>query len=142
MKKINIYTLLVLSLAAVYVAFGLPKIFGISSVEELIRAGFPFFNKAIIGLLGVGEVIIGIGLVYKQTRTLAAFAVIFHLLGTFSALLLNFNYFFSAKTVFTLEGEFVFKNIVFIALAIYIISVEKNFKSVRFLNKSTPTENK
>lgn len=136
MKRIDTYKLLVASLAIVYIAFGLPKIFGISSVQDLIQAGFPFFNITIIGLLGVGEVIIGIALLYKKTRSIAAIGIILHLLGTFSTAIFNFNYFFNTKTIFTLEGEFVFKNIVFIALAIYILGVENKFKSIKFLNKT------
>lgn len=136
MKNLNLYTLLVASLAIVYIAFGLPKIFGISSVESLIQAAFPFFNKTIIALLGIAEVIIGVALIYKKTRAYAAITIIFHLLGTFSALLLNFGYFFNPKTIFTVEGEFVFKNIVFIAVAIYILGQEKNIKTIKFLNKT------
>lgn len=136
MKRIDTYKLLVASLAIVYIAFGLPKIFGISSVQDLIQAGFPFFSITIIGLLGVSEVIIGIALLYKKTRSIAAIGIILHLLGTFSTAIFNFNYFFNTKTIFTLEGEFVFKNIVFIALAIYILGVENKFKSIKFLNKT------
>jgi len=140
MKDLKVYTLVVAALAIVYVAFGLPKIFGISSVEALIQAAFPFFNKTIIGLMGVAEVLIGIALIYKKTRAFAAIAIIFHLLGTFSALLFNFDYFFNTKTIFTVEGEFVFKNIVFIAVAFYILSVEKNFKRIKFLNKTSESQ--
>lgn len=128
MKYITPYRLLVASLAIVYMAFGLPKIFGISSVEDLIQASFPFFDKNIIALLGVSEVMLGFLLLYKKTRSLAAIAVILHLLGTFGATVLNINYFFSSRTIFTLEGEFVFKNIVFISLAVYIIHIENKLK--------------
>lgn len=136
MNKLNTYKLLVASLALVYIAFGIPKIFGISSVQDLIQAGFPFFNVTIIGLLGLAEVIIGIALLYKKTRSYAAIAIILHLLGTFSTIIFNFNYFFNSKTIFSLEGEFVFKNIVFIALALYILGVENKFKTIKFLNKT------
>jgi uncharacterized membrane protein YkgB len=136
MNKLNTYTLLVVSLALVYVAFGIPKILGISSVNNLIQASFPFFNLTVIGLLGLAEIIIGITLIYKKTRSFAAIAVMLHLLGTFSAIILNFGYFFNSKTIFSLEGEFVFKNIVFIATALYILSVENNIKAIKFLNKT------
>lgn len=133
--KISAYKILVISLAAVYVAFGLPKIFGVSSVQNLIQASFPYFNTTIIAVLGLSEVILAIALIYKKTRSFAAIGIILHLLGTFFATVLNVGYFFNPTTVFTLEGEFVFKNIVFIAVAVYILSVESNFKSLKFLNK-------
>ena len=135
MNKTTTYRVLVASLAIVYIAFGLPKVFGVSSVTDLIHAGFPFFDNTIIAIMGVGEVVLGIALLLKKTRSLAAVGIILHLLGTFSTMLFNFNYFFNSKTIFTLSGEFVFKNLVFIALALYILSVENNFRSIKFLNK-------
>jgi len=135
MNKLNRYKLLVASLALVFIAFGIPKILGVSSVQNLIQAGFPFFNITIIGLLGIGEVLLGLALLYKKTRSFAALGIILHLLATLSTIIFNFGYFFNSKTIFTLEGEFVFKNVVFIAVALYILSSENNFKKIKFLNK-------
>lgn len=136
MKQETTYKLLIISFAIVYIAFGIPKILGATSVKDLMQAGYPFFNDAIIGLMGIVEIILGIGLIIKKTRSFAALSIILHLLGTLSTFVLNFNYFFNTKTIFTLEGEFVFKNIVFISLAIYILTKENTIKLPKFLNKA------
>lgn len=136
MKQETTYKLLIISFAIVYIAFGIPKILGATFVKDLMQAGYPFFNDVIIGFMGIVEIILGIGLIIKKTRSLAALGIVLHLLGTLSTFVLNFNYFFDSKTIFTLEGEFVFKNIVFISLALYIISKENTIKLPQFLNKA------
>lgn len=129
MKKQTVYRLLIISIAFVYVAFGIPKVLGDTSVESLVLATFPFFNGTLMALLGVAEVFLALGLVYKKTRIYAAFGIIMHLIGTFIGYLVNFQYFFNSTTVFTLEGEFVFKNIVFIAVALFILQEEFSYRS-------------
>ncbi len=136
MKQETAYKLLIISFAIVYIAFGVPKILGATSVKDLMQAGYPFFNDAIIGFMGIVEIILGFCLIVKKTRSLAALGIILHLLGTLSTFVLNFNYFFNSQTIFTLEGEFVFKNIVFISLALYILSKENTIKLPQFLNKA------
>lgn len=136
MKQETAYKLLIISFAIVYIAFGVPKILGATSVKDLMQAGYPFFNDAIIGFMGIVEIILGFCLIIKKTRSLVALGIILHLLGTLSTFVLNFNYFFNPQTIFTLEGEFVFKNIVFISLALYILSKENTIKLPQFLNKT------
>ena len=134
--KLNTYKILVVSLGIVYIAFGIPKVLGNSSVQPLMQSAFPFFDSTIIAIIGVVEIILGIALFFKKTRSFASIGIILHLLGTISTYFFNFSYFFNSTTIFSLEGEFVFKNLVFIALALYILSVESNFKSIKFLNKT------
>lgn len=140
MKENVFYRLLVASLSVVFFAFGVPKIIGNSSVSELIYAAYPFFNSTFIMLLGLIEVLLAILLLVKKTRTVAASLVLIHLMGTFFSFFLNVGYFLDSKTIFTLEGEFVFKNIVFVALALYIISVENSGRVTRFLYKSNDSK--
>lgn len=124
-KKITPYRLLIGSIALVYIAFGIPKILGATSVEELMLASYPFFNESIILLIGLTEVALGIAILFRTTRVLACIGIILHLLGTFAGVLFNWNYYISQSTLFTLEGEFVFKNIILISLAVYILSIER-----------------
>lgn len=73
MKQETAYKLLIISFAIVYIAFGVPKILGATSVKDLMQAGYPFFNDAIIGFMGIVEIILGFCLIVKKTRSLALY---------------------------------------------------------------------
>lgn len=114
---------LALSLAIVYVWFGVLKIIDASPVLYLLTTCFPFFPEPLfLHVLGIGEVIIGLGLLFPKTRRIAAFLIVPHMAGIFIGLLLKPSVYFvnGNLLLLTTYGEFVVKNIVLIAGALVI----------------------
>lgn len=114
--------LLRLALAIVFVWFGLLKVAGVSPAAEVIQRAYPFLPEpSFVVILGAAEVIIGIGLISNRfLRTTLAFLWL-HLLGTFVALALAPETFFTAVPFLpTLAGEFVIKNFILAAAGIVI----------------------
>lgn len=144
MKKVTPYSLLVVSLSFVYILFGALKVIGKSPIQDLVSAMVPFMSNPVwFGLLGIVEVLLGLGLLIKSTRAYAALGIIFHLLFTFGTLLLASDKIFSTATIFTLDGEFVMKNLILIAVAWFVFSKEKGgtvFGRIKFRMDEAETE--
>lgn len=122
-RKNSSLRILSLSLALIYIWFGLLKVFTISPVSDLIQTCFPFFPEPFfLHVLGIGEVLIGLGLLFKKTRKIAALLLFLHMLGIFAGLFLKPSVYFSGGNIFLLTtyGEFVVKNIILIAAAVVI----------------------
>jgi putative oxidoreductase len=119
------YTLLILSLAFVYIVFGLLKVLGVSPIKDLVVQTFSFMdNPLLFGLFGLGEVVLGAGIIIKQTRKISSILIILHILSTFLTILLAPSAIFNPVTLVTLEGEFVLKNVMILAIGYYIYSQE------------------
>lgn len=119
--KVTPYRLLYLALAFIYIVFGALKVLGRSPIEPLVLAMIPLLSTPpFFALFGLGEVFLGIGLLFKQIRRFAALGIIVHMLSTFMTLIMVPSRIFSSETVVTLEGEFVFKNILLISVAYYL----------------------
>lgn len=115
--------LLRVSLGVVFVWFGALKLFNLSPVEDLVFAAYPFFKEsALLTLLGLWEVLIGIGLVFKLSLRFTLFLLWTQLIGTFIALFVSPSFFFQRGNPFslTLEGEFVVKNLVLLTAGIAV----------------------
>lgn len=116
-------TLLRVTLGIVFIWFGALKVGGVSPVADLVGRAYPFFpEQAFILFLGCWEIIIGLGLIGKITLRATLALLWLQMLGTFAALLLDPLTFFTDSNIFllTTEGEFVIKNLVFIAASIVI----------------------
>lgn len=116
-----------ISLGLVFFWFGAMKAFGFNSVYEIIYASFPWFAYGMGNLiLGIGETLIGLGLLTnifpKATHTF----LILHLLGTFTVFItgpeIMFNPYFP---ILTLSGEFVFKNVVLVVSGLVVLAYSK-----------------
>lgn len=105
-----------------YVWFGILKPLGLSPATGLVQVTLSWFPHDVIApALGIWEVIIGIlFLIPRYTRiTLAMFAV--HMAGTFLPMFFQADVAYAQPPfVFTLVGQYIVKNVVFIAAAGYL----------------------
>ncbi len=114
-----------IAMMVVYVWFGFPKIFGLSSAEgivtDLSEKMLPFIPSEIfLVLLGIFEVALGLAfLVPKLTKFIVP---IFwgHMFSTFMPLILLQGHTWSSFMILTLEGQYIVKNIILIALSLFI----------------------
>ena len=113
-----------ISLGLVFFWFGALKIFGYNPVYEIVYASFPWFAYGAGNLiLGIGETLIGVGLLTNIFRKLTHAVLILHLAGTFTVFItgpeIMFNPYFP---MLTLAGEFVFKNIVLAVSGLVVLT--------------------
>lgn len=111
-----------LSLALIFIWFGLLKPLGMSPEEELIKNTVYFFPPSIVlFVLGCWEVTIGIGLLYRPLLRLALFLLLIELPGTFLPLIILPEVCFdSVPFGLTLEGQYIVKNLFLIGAAFVI----------------------
>ncbi|HEY1835720.1 MAG TPA: hypothetical protein VGG13_02765 [Candidatus Saccharimonadales bacterium] len=114
----------------VYFYFGILKLFGQSPASPLAQAltaktiGLQHFNLA-FNILAVYECVIGILFLFpKMTRVVIPLLFI-HLIIVCSPLILVSNLAFTKPFVPTLEGQYIIKNVVIIALAIGVAAQTK-----------------
>ena len=115
--------LLRVALGIVFLWFGALKIFGVSPVGPMIAATYSVFPyHAFMLVLGIWEVVIGFGLLYKIALRATLALLWLQMAGTLLAVLLAPHLFFHGKNIFllTTEGEFVIKNLVLIAAGVVI----------------------
>jgi uncharacterized membrane protein YphA (DoxX/SURF4 family) len=120
-------TTLRLALGSVFLWFGALKIFGSSPVAALIQETYSFMPISLFMLvLGVWEMVIGIGIILKRALRCVLILLGVHLIGTFTAIWFNPNIFFVQGVPFclTVDGEFVMKNLVLITAALVIAGYE------------------
>lgn len=120
-------TALRVALGAIFVWFGVLKIFGYNPVYDIIYASFPWFADGVgLIILGAVETLIGAGLLFNFLPRITHAALILHLLGTLTVFIsgpeVMFQPFFP---VLTLAGEFVFKNIVLVIAGLVVIGYRK-----------------
>lgn len=112
-----------IALGVVFFWFGALKIAGVSPVEDVVRAAYPFFPPDMfMMLLGVWEAGIGLCLIFGAVLRVTLALLWAQLVGTFFALLLAPSLFFQNGNPILLTGmgEFVIKNIVLLASSIVI----------------------
>lgn len=120
-------TALRLALGSVFLWFGALKIFATSPVTSLIQETYTFLPVSIFVLvLGVWEMLIGIGIILKRALRFVLVLLGVHLVGTFTAVLLKPGLFFVQGVPFclTVDGEFVMKNLVLMTAALVIAGYE------------------
>lgn len=110
-------------LGVVFLWFGALKIAGVSPVADLIADTYSFLPlDGFVKFLGVWEVLIGIGLIFKKCLRVTLALLWLQMLGTFVAPVFNFTLFFEGGNLLlpTMDGEFVIKNLVLIAAGLVI----------------------
>jgi uncharacterized membrane protein YphA (DoxX/SURF4 family) len=120
-------TALRLALGSVFLWFGALKIFGSSPVAALIQETYSFMPiNVFVLVLGVWEMVIGIGIILKRALRCVLILLGIHLIGTFTAIWFNPSLFFVQGVPFclTVDGEFVMKNLVLITAASVIAGYE------------------
>ena len=120
-------TALRLALGSIFLWFGALKIFGSSPVAVLIQETYSFMPiHVFMFVLGVWEIVIGIGIMLKRALRCVLILLCVHLLGTFTAIWFNPGIFFvqGVPLCLTVDGEFVMKNLVLITAALVIAGYE------------------
>lgn len=115
--------LLRVGLGIVFLWFGLLKIFNASPVTHVIEKTYTFTidYPEFIVLLGICEVLIGLGLLTKIYLKVTLILLWLQIAGILMSIFLHPPLFFNGNPFFlTLEGEFVVKNLVILAASIVI----------------------
>ena len=112
-----------ISVAVVFIWFGALKILGVTPVTDLVASTVYWVDPDwFVPVLGVAEVLVGLGLLFRiMLRTvLALFAL--QMLGTFLVLVVLPEVSFQDGNVFklTVEGEFVIKNLVLLSAGLVV----------------------
>ncbi len=124
----NGYLLMRLSIGLIFVWFGFLKFFpGISPVEKLAiktisKLSFNLLpDYVIITNLAISEVVIGIFLLLGKFIRQTLLLLFIHMIGTFIPVFLFPNeVFLHFPYALTIEGQYIFKNLVFITAGIVI----------------------
>lgn len=112
-----------LALGLVFLWFGALKVFGVSPITPMLRETYSFMTLPVFTVvLGVWEMLIGVGLVFKLALRQTLCLMCLHLAGTFVALWLAPSHFFlhGNPLVLTVNGEFVVKNLVLLTAGLVI----------------------
>ena len=117
--------LLRLSLGIIYLWFGVLKFFPDLSpaqqiaIDTIERLSFRLISGTTgLLLLAIWEVLLGLGLILGFRHRFLVFMLFIHLLGTFSPLFLFPSQSFQSYPYgFTLLGQYIVKNLVFVAVA-------------------------
>ncbi|MDQ3606412.1 MAG: DoxX family protein [Gemmatimonadota bacterium] len=115
--------LLRIAIGLVFVWFGGLKLLpGLSPAEGLVRATMPFVpGELFVPLLGIWEVLIGLGFLTGRFLRATILLLFLQMPGTFlPVLLLPDQVFTSFPFGLTLEGQYIFKNLVLISGALVV----------------------
>lgn len=111
------------ALGTIFCWFGALKVVGASPVGDFVAGTLPWFDRTwLIPALGLFEVAIGLGMIAGRFLFLVCAVLIGHLTGTFLALVMQPEVAFQDGNplLLTTEGEFVVKNLVFVAAAMVV----------------------
>lgn len=111
------------AVALVFVWFGALKLVpGLSPAEELVRATTAWFaGDWFLPVLGVWEVLIGVGLLFRRFLRPALLLLALQMPGTFLPLVMMPEAVWTAFPFgLTLEGQYIVKNLVLIAAALVV----------------------
>ncbi|WP_316504451.1 DUF417 family protein [Nitrosopumilus sp.] len=114
-----------LSLATVFLWFGLLKVLNVSPVTPLAEDLIPGITTGtFVFALGIMEIGVGMSLVFKKLLKVSIAIMVTHLASTFSLLITLQETMINDSNPFllTLEGEFIIKNLVLIAGALAVAS--------------------
>lgn len=122
MQKYGI-SILRISLSIVFIWFGVLKIIDATPVADLIQSTYPFLPEPLfIRFLGVWEVIIGVGLLFKLFLRITLLLLWIQMGGIFFGFFVSPSLYLVDGNFFLLNvyGEFVIKNIVLIAASLVV----------------------
>ena len=123
------------SIFLIFFWFGLTKLLGLSPASPLAEAivaktvGMQYFDPLFF-LLAIIECVIGVLFLFPKATRVVIPLLLFHILIVCSPLLLAPEYIWQQFGVPTLEGQYIIKNAVVIAVAIGIAASAKPFKKV------------
>jgi len=116
-----------LSLAIIFIWFGLLKPLGLSPAGPLVEATvswMPFFTPAQwVGVIGWWEVLIGVTFLFTSTLRVAIALLALQMTGTFLPLVMLPDVTFQAGRypfVPTIEGQYIIKNLLIISSALVV----------------------
>ncbi len=111
-----------LALGIVFVWFGALKLAGVSPVNELVQSTVWWLPAGMsVLVLGVVEIAIGIGLVFRLVPRLVLLLFTHQMLGTFLAFFVVPGQMFEGNLLrLTVLGEFVVKNLVLLAAGLSV----------------------
>lgn len=114
--------LLRISLAVIFIWFGILKPLGMSPAEELVKKTVYWFPPDLfVPILGIWEVLIGIFLLFRPLIRGALFLLFLQMPGTMLPLVLLPDACFTQFPIgLTLEGQYIIKNLVLISAAIVV----------------------
>lgn len=117
--------LLSISMGLVFVWFGALKLAGMSPAEPLIRATLNFLPHMLVDplilLLAIWEVAIGIGFLSGKAKLVVLIMLLLQMAGAMSPLILAPGRLWETfPFVWTLEGQYVFKDIILISAGLVI----------------------
>ena len=115
--------LLRVSLGIIFIWFGALKLFdGLSPAEELVKRTVYWFSPEVFfPILGVWEVLIGVGLLFRPLIRAALLLLFLQMPGTFLPLILLPDVCFTAFPYgLTLEGQYIIKNLILISAALVV----------------------
>ena len=124
-------TVIRISLGIVFLWFGLLKVMGLSPVEEMVTGVYSFVPQPLMFLsVGIFEVIIGLGFLLNKWLKYTVILFWLQMIGVFLSLVIAPAVFFTNGNplLITMEGEFVVKNIVFIAASLVLWDSTKRLK--------------
>jgi len=107
----------------VFFWFGALKVVGASPVSDFVAGTLPWFDRAwLVPAVGLFEMAIGIGMIAGRGIFLICAVLVGHLAGTFLSLVMQSDVTFQHGNPLLLAsaGEFVMKNLVFIAAALVL----------------------
>lgn len=110
------------SIGIVFVWFGALKVIGISPAAELVEKTVYFFPPEVfVPILGVWEVLIGLFFLYRPLIRLGILLLFLQLPGTFLPIILLPEVVFTTFPYgLTVEGQYIFKNLVIIGAALVL----------------------
>lgn len=131
-------TALRICVGTIYLWFGVPKLLpGVSPAEDLAADTVHELTFGVIGgttasvLTGALETAIGALLVSNRALPLTVMALLGHMAGTFTPLVLFPERTWEALFIGTLEGQYILKNLVIVAAALAIVGHAQSAKGPR-----------
>lgn len=111
-----------IAISIVFIWFGALKVIGMSPAEELVEKTVYWFRPEIfIPILGLAEVIIGLGLLIKRFIPFTIILLLLHMAVTFFPLFILPRICFDAFPYCpTMAGQYIIKNLVLIAGALVV----------------------
>ncbi|MGI9641165.1 MAG: DoxX family membrane protein [Acidimicrobiia bacterium] len=111
------------SLGIVFVWFGALKVFDVTPVSDLVTSTVYWFESAwIVPILGILEILVGLGLLLGVFLRLTLLLFAFQMVGTFLVLVIlpEVSFQDGNPLLLTVEGEFVVKNLVLLSAGMVV----------------------
>ncbi len=120
------------SIAIVYFWFGILKPLGLSPAEDLVTSTLFFLPpQAALYLIGFWEMAIGVMMLHRKTVKYSLGLLFLHLPGILSPILFMPDLIFQQfPHVLTLEGQYVFKNLIITGAALKLVSEQFNLQQI------------